>query len=143
MALAWSGLVMGYGVLILVLIPLTVIPDQYNGYCGSVDHPTSCPNVAFVALAGLAVAAVGLSGVAAGVGLLRARWWARPAVIVTYSLWALGAVAGLVRAAFFARDLDVEGVLMAFLLLACFATVVALAAGSRPRTGSAQRSSGE
>jgi hypothetical protein len=85
-----------FGLIIAALLPLMVTADRNNGYCESIDHPGPCSSLASAAVPGLVVAAVGLWGVASGVGLRRGRGWARWAVMVTFSLWAAAMAAGLV-----------------------------------------------
>jgi hypothetical protein len=126
LAVVWSSVVTLFGLTIAALLPLMVTADRNNGYCESIDHPGPCSSLASAAVPGLVVAAVGLWGVASGVGLRRG--WARWAVMVTFSSWAAAMLAGLIGAAVSPDGSSAGGVIVMLLLLASCVTIVVQAA---------------
>ena len=60
-----------------------------GGYCESIDHPGKCESEALDALVGFSLTGLGIWGVAAGVGLLLGRSWARRSAMIVFSVWAL------------------------------------------------------
>jgi hypothetical protein len=126
MALAWSVVVIVLGTLFAVALPLAVAGD--NGeYCESVDHPGPCSSPVPFALPGIGMVAIGVWSVVASVALRRGRAWARPAIIVTFSLWAF--VAFFAVANFATAQPEQPTRLIIWLgLLAYFTSIVALAA---------------
>jgi hypothetical protein len=134
LALAWSSVVTLFGLAVAVLVPLAIQADQNNGYCESIDHPGPCSSVAPAAIPGLVVVAIGLWGVVASVGLLEGRSWARRAVLVTFSVWAVLAFAALVDAAVSPDGPSVGVFLPMLLLLGLFVTIVVQAARSPGRS---------
>jgi hypothetical protein len=128
LAVLWSSVVTLFGLMIAALLPLMVTADRNNGYCESIDHPGPCSSLASAAVPGLVVAAVGLWGVASGVGLRRGRGWPRWAVMVTFSSWAAAMLAGLIGAAVSPDGSSAGGVIVMLLLLAVCVTIVVQAA---------------
>jgi hypothetical protein len=131
LAVVWSSVVTLFGLMIAVVLPLLVTADRNHGYCESVDHPGPCTSLAEAAVPGLIVGAVGLWGVASGVGLRRGHGWARWAVLATFSLWAAAMMAGMVGAAVSPDGSSAGGVIVMLVLLGVGVMVVVQAARAR------------
>ena len=131
LAVVWSSVVTLFGLMVAALVPLLVAADRNNGYCESIDHPGPCSSLTSAAVPGLVVAAVGLWGVASGVGLRRGRDWARWAVMLTFSLWSVAMLVGLVGAAVSPEGSSAGGVIVMLLLVGMCVTIVVQAARAR------------
>jgi uncharacterized membrane protein YfcA len=126
LALVWGWIVVLIGLLLLVVVPLLTKATE-DGYCENIDHPGPCASVPHLLIPGAVVTAVGAWTMTASVAFRRRRRWGRPAVVVTFSLWALGALAGLVAEAVDHGDVDRDTMAVFVILLVLSATVTGLA----------------
>jgi hypothetical protein len=126
LALAWSSSLASLGLVLLVALP-PLIRASERGYCENDDHPGPCANLAELLGPGLLVLAVGIWCVVASVGLLQRRRWGKSAVLVTFMLWATGALIGLLVTAGSSGGLDPPAAIAWLILLAFFVTIVVLA----------------
>lgn len=141
LALGWSLVLWLAGLVLLVALPALQRSAQ-RGYCGNEDHPGTCANqFGWLLVPGLVVLAVAAWCLVASVGLLKHRRWARWAVAVTFSFWAIGALGGLVNEATSMGGASSVASIIWFALLGYFAMTVVLAAagptdrGIGPPTG--------
>lgn len=135
LAIAVSSLVIAFGLVITVVLPLVAIGER-GTYCESIDHPGTCSSVTPMIGIGLAVVAVGGWGATAGAALMRGRGWARRAVIVTFAAASVLPLGGIVNYAASAEARENGGLGEWLLMLALLGTIVVLAVRSpRARGG--------
>ena len=96
LAFAWSSILVVVGLLLLLGLPLAIKASESGGYCESIDHPGPCAGVLALFGPGLVVLSVAIWCLVASVGYRRGRRWARSAVVVTFALWAVGALVALI-----------------------------------------------
>jgi len=126
LAFGWSLFLSLAGLVLLVALP-GMLQSAESGYCENDDHPGPCTSQAeWWLVPGLVVLAVAAWCLVASVGLLKHRRWARWAVAVTFSFWAIGALGALV-AAVTSSDGAGPVAIIWLALLGYFATTVVLA----------------
>jgi hypothetical protein len=127
-----SGVVLTLIMLLFTLLALhSAADDRANGYCESIDHPGQCESEGLLGLAGFGLTGLGLGGVAAGVGMLQGRRWARRSAMVVFAAWALLTTAAFVATAVSDDGLPLHGVLAWLVITGLLVTIVVLAADRR------------
>jgi cytochrome bd-type quinol oxidase subunit 2 len=130
LAFAWSVVVVLVGVAIVVVLP-PFIRFVESGYCENGDHPGPCADVTGVVVSGFLTVAFGTWGIVAGRSARKGQAWARRALIVTFSLSAVGVVGTLATALLRSDDADALAIATFLLLLAYFVAIVTLARRAR------------